>query len=377
MQFFKQGIYIDFMRFRRHNLTLSLALFLVSLAMIWVPGPNFGIDFAGGTEVQLAFSAPTQAEEVRSALIALGYKSPEVVSVEASPNEYMIRVQETSALNAQEVQAVRDKVKASSAAAQVSLEELKLSPGGDKASLKFDRGVEVSQVKEFLTHAGLKVHQVTEFGTSAEHRYEAQLFGVADRLIAGLQGKLGSKVPTTPRRVEWVGPKAGAQLRDAALKSLLYAVAFIMVYVAFRFDLRFAPGGVVAMLHDAVITMGIFIALRKELNLAFVAAILTVVGYSINDTIVVYDRVRENMARLRDTSMSEIVNISTSETLSRTLITGGTTLLSLGAFFVWGTPVIKDFSLALMIGILVGTYSSIYVAAPITEWIDRKFFHTA
>ena len=149
---------------------------------------------------------------------------------------------------------------------------------------------------------------------------------------------------------------------------------FIMVYVAFRFDLRYAPGAVLALIHDAVITVGVFILLQKDFNLTIIAALLTIVGYSINDTIVVYDRIRENLGRYRDKSLYEVINISTSQMLSRTVITSGTTLLSVSAFFIWGTSVIKDISFALFIGILVGTYSSIYIAAPVTEWMDRRFF---
>jgi len=196
-------------------------------------------------------------------------------------------------------------------------------------------------------------------------------------LVRGLDAALGERGPQTPRSVEWVGPKAGQQLRDAAIKALLYAIAFIMVYVAFRFDLRFAPGGIVALIHDVLITLGIYVLVQKEVNLTTVAALLTILGYSINDTIVVYDRIRENMSRLRDKPLSELINISTSQMLSRTIITSGTTLLSVMAFFIWGTPVIKDISFALFCGILIGTYSSIYIAAPITEWMDTRFFNKA
>ncbi|MBK6581150.1 MAG: protein translocase subunit SecF [Sandaracinaceae bacterium] len=174
-----------------------------------------------------------------------------------------------------------------------------------------------------------------------------------------------------------MGPKAGEQLRDAAIQSLLYAVAFIMVYVAFRFDLRFAPGAVLALFHDVVITVGIYVLVQKEMNLTTIAALLTILGYSINDTIVIFDRIRENMGRYKDKSLSELINISSSQVLSRTLMTSATTLVSVSAFFVFGTSVIQDLSFALFIGISVGTYSSIYVAAPMTEWIDRRFFAKA
>ncbi len=202
----------------------------------------------------------------------------------------------------------------------------------------------------------------------------AQLVGVADELTTQLSERFGERAPAGLLRVEWVGPKAGEQLRDAAIQSLLYAIAFIMLYVAFRFDLRFAPGGVIAMLHDALITLGVYVLLQKEVNLTTVAALLTIMGYSINDTIVVFDRIRENMVRVRDKSLRELINISTSQMLSRTIVTSLTTLLSVSAFFFLGTGVIQDIAFALGIGIMVGTVSSIFIAAPITELMDRRFF---
>jgi preprotein translocase subunit SecF len=147
-----------------------------------------------------------------------------------------------------------------------------------------------------------------------------------------------------------------------------------MVYIAFRFDLRFAPGGVVALTHDALGTIGILIVLGKEINLTTIAAALTVVGYSVNDTVIVYDRVRENLGKLRGTSFFQLINISTSEMLGRTLLTSSTVVISLLAFFIWGTGELKDFALALTIGVVLGTYSSIYVALPLTEWLDHTLF---
>jgi len=147
-----------------------------------------------------------------------------------------------------------------------------------------------------------------------------------------------------------------------------------MAYIAFRFDLRFSPGAVIALIHDAMVTIGIMIVMKRELNLTTVAAILTIVGYSVNDTVVVYDRVRENLGKLRGASFMKIINVSLSEMLSRTLLTSGTTIFSLLAFFIWGTGTLKDFALTLIIGLVLGTYSSIFVALPLTEWLDRRFF---
>jgi preprotein translocase subunit SecF len=208
-----------------------------------------------------------------------------------------------------------------------------------------------------------------------DHRVEIQLKSRGDQMLDGLKKQLGAdRVPEAALRVEWIGPKAGAQLRDAAIKSIAIACFLIMAYIAFRFDMRFAPGGIVALVHDVGIAMGAMVIARKEITLSTVAAMLTIVGYSITDTVVVYDRIRENLGKHRNLSFAAVINLSVSEMLGRTLITSGVTSLSMLAFLVWGTGALKDFAFALLVGIIVGTYSSIYVAAPITEWADRRFF---
>jgi preprotein translocase subunit SecF len=150
-----------------------------------------------------------------------------------------------------------------------------------------------------------------------------------------------------------------------------------MLYVAIRFDVRFAPGGIVALIHDVGIALGAMVLTGREITLSTVAALLTIVGYSITDTVVVYDRIRENLAKHRNMSFSQVINYSISEMLGRTIIVSGVTSLSLLAFLFWGTGVLRDFAFTLLVGIVVGTYSSIYIAAPLTEWIDRRFFPAA
>jgi preprotein translocase subunit SecF len=208
-----------------------------------------------------------------------------------------------------------------------------------------------------------------------ENRVEIQLMSRGDQLMDALRQGVGAEtVPENPLRSEWIGPKAGAQLRDAAVKSVLIALVFIMGYIALRFDLRFAPGAAVALIHDSLVTIGLLTALQRELNLTTVAAVLFIIGYSVNDTVVVFDRVRENLAKLRGSPFIRLVNVSLSEMLNRTVLTSGTTVFSLVCFFIWGTGPLKDFAFTLIIGLALGTYSSIYVALPMTEWLDRKFF---
>ena len=372
MEFVKPGTYIDFMKYRAPVMSVLGLLATLSLVSLFYPGPNYGIDFAGGTEIQLQFTSDTSPGEVRAALEGAGYSRPDVISVEGTENEYIVRVREVSSLPAEQVDKIRESV--NSILGEDVVREMKVSPGGDKITLRVTGEVHEQQLQEALEAGGAHVRSVSSLAGSRDPRYEAQLVGVADELLTALQKAFGDRAPEHPLRVEWVGPKAGEQLRDAAIQSLLYAIAFIMLYVAFRFDLRFAPGGVIAMFHDALITLGIYVLLQKEVNLTTVAALLTIMGYSINDTIVVYDRIRENMVRVRDKSLRELINISTSQMLSRTIITSVTTLLSVCAFFLLGTGVIQDIAFALGIGILIGTISSIFIAAPITELMDRRLF---
>jgi preprotein translocase subunit SecF len=374
VEFFRPRGTIDFMKHRGPIISASVILALLGLLSVFWPGPNYGIDFKGGTEVQLRFKGDIEATKVRTTLAEVGYDA-EVVSVEGRANEYLVRVGRVTSLPAEKVESIKKAINWNIAG--VKLEELKVSPGGDKITLRMRDTVDPKAVETALKSAGANVRSVNAFGSSEQHRYEAQLIGVASEMIKTFKTKLSDIAPDEPLRVEWVGPKAGRQLRDAAIKSLLWAILFIMGYVALRFDLRFAPGGVIALLHDALITVLVFVVFQREVNLSTIAALLTILGYSINDTIVIFDRIRENMTRMRDASLYELINVSTTQTLSRSILTSFVTLLSVLPFLIWGTPVIRDFALALVIGMLVGSYSTIYIAAPITEWMDKKLFAKA
>ncbi len=173
------------------------------------------------------------------------------------------------------------------------------------------------------------------------------------------------------RRTEYVGPQVGRQLRIDGIKAILYAIAMILVYVGFRFDFRFAPGVVIALIHDAIITLGYFVFSRREFNLTSITVILTVVGYSVNDTIVVYDRIRENGHRFKGRPLKDLINLSINEMLGRTILTSGATALSLVGLLIYGVGTIFDFAAAMTIGIVSGTYSTWYIAAPTTIWLEE------
>ena len=380
MELFKPGIYIDFMRLRRTNIIISIITFCLAIGAYFFPGPNWGLDFKGGTELQVAFHGAVAASELRSTLDQLGYPGSDVLTVERQQNQYIIRVREVSSLSVTAKNAIRAHILHGFPSCNAAVHNTDFSPGGDKITLELSNDCDPDVIQAALVEGGAHVrgdHAVARFGPQADHTYIVQLIGVGDRIMAGLRQKLGERAPDEALRIEWVGPSAGVELRNSAINSILYAMAFIMVYIAFRFDLRFAPGAVIAMAHDSIITAGVLVIIHREITLTTVAALLTIVGYSTNDTIVVYDRIRENMHRMRGKSLIEIINTSTSQTLSRTLLTSGVTALSIVAFLHWGTPVIRDFAITMVIGIVIGTYSSIYVAAPITEWLDRKYFRTA
>jgi preprotein translocase subunit SecF len=390
VEFFKPGRVFDFMGQRRFWIPLSFILVAISTVLCFYPGPNYGTDFRGGTEVEIAFDKPVDAASVRQAVESAGFQTPDVVQVVDPKNAYhfIIRVQDVSAITDQEKDGLRralcylddpgsklDDPAACPESARAT--EVKFSAGGDKISTRYDVEPDLEAIKqqvERVPGAVLRKGPTNpQILNPRDHRVEIQLMSKGDQLIERMRDRLGADVvPERPLRVEWVGPKAGKQLRDSARNAVVIAVVFIMLYLAFRFDLRFAPGVIVACVHDAMVVIGVFIALHKEITLSTIAAVLTVVGYSMNDTVVVYDRIRENLGRYRGKSFAEIINLSVSETLSRTILTSGATMLSVLAFFVYGTGVIKDFMFALVVGIVAGTYSSIYVAAPLTAWIDER-----
>jgi preprotein translocase subunit SecF len=392
VEIFKHGKLYDFMSIRVYWITFSFVGVIASLFAVFVyPLPTYGTDFKGGTEVEVSFTKPVDAATVRASVHKVGFSSPDVVSVSdpVHPNRYLIRVQEVSALDEAKVGHVREAVcYAKMGGGELSDEqcpagaratEVKFSPGGDKIFIRYDTDPDLDDIRKRMhTVPGIELRPGAhnpQVVSARDHKVEVQLKSKGDQLMDGLKRELGADtVPENPLRVDWVGPKAGKLLRDAAVKSVAVAIVFIMAYVAFRFDLRFAPGGVVALVHDACMVIGVFVFMKKEITLSTVAAVLTSVGYSINDTVVVYDRIRENLGKHRGQSFAQIINLSVSETLSRTILTSGATLLSILAFFVWGTGVIKDFAFALLVGIVVGTYSSIYIAPPLTWWIDKHFF---
>ena len=242
--------------------------------------------------------------------------------------------------------------------------------GGTIAQLQFEKAVEVSELRNLLTENGFESSEIITFGSPNEVLIKTQFSGANSELESNLKSAIKSEFQV--RRVESVGPKIGKELQSDALSAILLSLLLILIYISFRFDRFYAYGSVVALIHDVLITMGVFSLLSIEIDLTIVAAFLTIVGYSLNDTIVVFDRIRENVVKHARESLDSIVNISLNSTLGRTIITSLTTFVVVLSLFLFGGEVIKNFAFALIVGVFVGTYSSIYVASPVMMYFEKK-----
>jgi len=295
MQLFKSETHFNFMGRIKAAVIFSTALILIGLGSVAVSGGlKFGIDFAGGTLIQLQFKNPPDIEVIRDGLKTIGLGESTIQEF-GSKRDILIRVQ----------------------------------------------------------------------------RSEEKLEAVGSMVRKSLMGKFNVD-EISVERVEMVGPKVGRDLREKALLSILYAIIGIVIYISWRFELQYAIAAIIALIHDVLVTMGAFSIFDKEFTLVIVAAFLTIIGYSLNDTIVVFDRIRENLRRKGKSSIADMINTSINQTLSRTLLTSGTTLLVVIALFFFGGEIIHDFSFALLVGIFIGTYSSIFIASVFLVYWDSR-----
>ena len=295
-QIFKPGHVIPFMRLAMPATILSVCIILACIFSLATRGLNWGLDFTGGTIVELNFEKPTELNDVRAALVAQKIDGA-VVQYFGSTRDVLIRMAPKDTVNQQ-------------------------------------------QLATAVTLASKSIAENTKM-----------------------------------TRMEFVGPAVGAELAQSGFMAIVASLLCILAYIGFRFEWRMATGAVLSLAHDGIVTLGVFSWFQLEFDLTVLAAVLTVVGYSLNDTIVVFDRVRENARRLRKGEMREIIDISMTETLSRTLITSGTTLFTVVALFTMGGPLIHGFATALLIGIGFGTYSSIYVASAWAMYLKVRREH--
>jgi len=291
------------MKVSKLNAILSLVLTVLSFTVIYTKGFDYGVDFAGGIEVQVQFASPVSASQVRDFTTSIGYPDASVQAF-GEDNEYLIRV-------------------------------------------GMEKGKDAEEANRLLNET-------------------------VGKMRAGFKENFKDLQPNI-RRVDTVGPQVGKELRNNGLLAGFYALLMILIYIGLRFDYEFAPGAVFCLFHDCVIVLGIYALCGLEVNTQTLAAILTLIGYSINDTIIIYDRVRENMPIYRSQNLWWVANRSINDTLSRTILTSGTTFITVFVMYFLAGGVIADFALTMMIGIVLGTYSSIYVAVPLVVLFEN--FH--
>ncbi|MGH9522341.1 MAG: protein translocase subunit SecF [Terriglobales bacterium] len=386
MEFFRNPN-IQFLKYKWYFLAMSLVLSVAGiLSMVFWHGVPLGVEFRGGTVVEVKFTHTPDNAKIRADMDRAGAHNARIQAYgSASDNEVMVALdlRETSE---QAIEAGRNKI--------VSALEPPDAPAGKKDL----NNSSVQDISEFLL-----TQDPLHLGTDAAPRYNAIAQQIGDFRYKTKGGVLSSLdelreagVPDAVinslktgyytsdfgvRDVQIVGPQVGKQLQTQAKWAVVYSLLGMLVYLWFRFELIYGVAAVVACFHDTLITIGMFSLLNTEISLTVIAAILTLVGYSMNDTIVVFDRIRENVKLLRRESLADIVDRSINQTLSRTVLTSGLTFLTVLSLYIFGGEVLHGFSLALVIGILIGTYSSIFIASPMLvayqDWRLRRAGHAA
>jgi preprotein translocase subunit SecF len=289
MEIIRPGTAIPFTKYRNIAVVLSTLVNLAVLVLLVTKGPNMGVDFAGGTVVQLKFQQKVSIADIRRTLTPIGLGDSVIQDFgDTGSNEFLVRLERTA----------------------------------------------------------------------------IELGALGEKIRGALAAQFGEK-QVEIRRVESVGPKVGKELRERATWSVIAATVMMGVYIWFRFELRFGVGAVIALIHDVLVTIGALVLAQYEFDLTIVAALLTIVGFSVNDTVIVCDRIRENMRKSKRVGLEMVINTSINETLSRTIITTGTALLVLVALFVLGGAVIRPFAFALLVGFFSGVYSTIFIASPV------------
>jgi len=382
IELFKQPN-IDWMGKAKYFFALSGILLLAGWTSIFFKGGlRYGIDFKGGTNVDVRFAQPPNVDKLRSGLASQGLGNTEIQSISdiANPNssEVVIFV-EGKGQDEQALEASREKVLgALNATYGVS--------GSNKADFNSATPSSLAAVLTEKDPLNLSVNAADRYQQIAKKLLDyrdknangvltnfdelSKVDGVTAPVLAALKDSYALG-PFAIRNVEIVGPKVGAELRKQAIFVTLYALGGMLVYIAFRFEWVYGAAAVLAVFHDVLITLGFFSLLHFEISLTVIAALLTLVGYSMNDTIVIFDRIRENNRLLRKESFADVVNKSINQTLSRTILTSGLTFLTVLVLFLMGGQVLRAFSFALVVGIVVGTYSSFGIAAPLVVAWNR------
>ncbi|WP_428265934.1 protein translocase subunit SecF [Haliangium sp.] len=397
----KPGSNFEFVGRTRVWAAVSVLLILGSIGMLFVNNAvrgsylNWTIDFKGGTEIIFGFrdaetKAPVDVEAatIRQTLDQAGFEGIEISDYtleEETPdgelrtvNGMLVRTSVFGALDEGEEGGLMDAFRERFS----DRELMSVQWSGDRLIARSRAVITEAEGREFLAGLGKDMkawedEQAVRYATLDEaiggYEMEFAVWGLERQFETELE-KVLEGVDVDLIQSYAVGARAGAELREDGIKSLFYAMALIMLYLAFRFDIRYAPGAVIALLHDAILVVGVFAATWTEVSLTGVAALLTVIGYSVNDTVVIFDRIRENVDRLKDKKLARVINISLNETMSRTLLTSLTLFVVTLMMNIFGTGEVRNFAFAMNVGVIVGVYSSIFIASPVLLYLDTKYY---
>ncbi|WP_299549484.1 protein translocase subunit SecF [uncultured Tateyamaria sp.] len=367
----KQGTNFDFFSRWKIWLGISALMMVVGFASFAIQGLNFGIDFRGGTTVRTESTQPVDIGVYRDAMAVLELGDISITEVfdptfDADQNVAMIRIQAQEGQEAVTPETIREVQHAlGNATGSKLIADIALASG--EITLLSDR---VAQFGGIPTDDGLASTFVFPNGQTFE--ILSQISDAANGNGLVLERVAFSYDNISFPSVESVGPKVSGELIQTAAIAVILAIGAVLIYIWLRFEWQFALGAVAALVHDVILTIGVFSELQIKFDLAIIAALLTIVGYSLNDTVVVFDRVRENLRKYKKKPLNEVLNISINETLSRTVMTSVTTLLALISLYVLGGDVIRGFVFAMIWGVIVGTYSSVFVASTILLWLGVK-----
>lgn len=377
---FPEGFHFPFMNLRFPTAILSLIAMAGAIYFIATKGLNYGVDFAGGIQMVLQFAEDQEVSEgdLRAGLENIGITENSVQRFggdfqEPAANEFMINFPADFA-NDEETQAQIERVLGGAGGGEPIVESFRFS-GLEKAYFRLTQAMPLAEIRsklEELDFGLVDLLDVNVFGSAEALEFEMSFSNVSEKVVAGLVEELGvEKEKVSIQKLDFVGAKVGSDLKTSALLSVLVTILLVFIYIFVRFDLVYAPGVVLALGHDVLITTGLFALFGFEFDLTVVAALLTVAGYSINDTIIVYDRIREVSITYKGKKFSEILDIAISQTLNRTVITSATTIAATVILWLYGGPVIHSFAFALSAGVIIGTYSSIFVASTLVLWVDK------
>lgn len=373
MRFFENFNY-DFLGKRKFAYTLSGGLFLIGLFAAIIRGFQFGIDFKGGSEIVLQFEKPIDIAVVRADVENIGLGNMEVKTF-GGETGVMIRT-EMQMIPVEVYPKVVEGIEAEIEKIMPGVPRRLIDSSASSVTYAFENPDTANQIIDGLFASGFQSGRVSEEPDNVEMLVSV---GIADWIKENLRAKITDNAFTVLKE-DRVGPKIGAELKRDAILAIFFALIAILVYLGFRFKFVFAFGAVAALFHDVLITLGLFAALyglipglNLDIDLTIVAAFLTLIGYSINDTVIVFDRVRENLKIHKTRPLFDVINTSISQTMSRTVITGGTTLLTVLVLMIFGGEVLRAFAFTLFFGIIIGTYSSIFVASTLVYEYTTKY----